>query len=365
MTALTNSERDILTEVGFDDPKSRAGTSVMVDHAMRLSQSHSDDVVVMPLADALRTYDFVQDLMFSQIAPDHDSYVAQVAEHMHDPLGHFIWVKPGARLRQPVQSFAILESPQGRQFTHDITLIDDGAQVEMISGNTAPDNVHRGRHISVHETFVRRGAHYRTISIDHWGPHMEIRSYGCTDLGEEAHAESLGLGLAPVGHHLAHTRTVLHKSARNSDQIIVFAPEGSTREIHTQTRLIGASARSEEITRMVCTGGRIVNSALLIGEAGTSSGFLGCDGLKLTDTGMIEAVPALRAIAEGAMLSHEASVGMIARDKLDYLLAAGMAEDTARDLIVQGFLRLGDSIIPPALRTRVQDMIARAKSGGM
>lgn len=170
MTDLTNLERDILTEVGFDDPANRAGTSVMVDHEIRLADSRNPDVVVMPLAEALRSYDFVQDLMFSQIAPDHDENVAQVAEHMHDPLGHFIWVRPGARLTLPVQSFAILESPQGRQFTHDITLIDEGASVEMISGNTVPQSVHRGRHVSVHETFLRKGARCRSVSIDHWGP---------------------------------------------------------------------------------------------------------------------------------------------------------------------------------------------------
>lgn len=42
-----------------------------------------------------------------------------------------------------------------------------------------------------------------------------------------------------------------------------------------------------------------------------------------------------------------------------------MEEDAARDLIVQGFLRLGDSIVPKALRARVTAMIAQAKSGGM
>ncbi|PIE10093.1 MAG: hypothetical protein CSA70_12045 [Rhodobacterales bacterium] len=365
MTDLTNTERDILADVGFDDPSARAGTSILVDHDIRLADSQDDDVVIMPLAQALREFDFVQDLMFSQIAPDADEYVAQVAEHMHDPLGHFIWVRPGAKLTRPVQSFTILESPQGRQFTHDITLIDEGAEVEMISGNTVPDVVHRGRHVSVHETFLRKGARQRSVSIDHWGPDMEVRSYGCTSIGEGAHSESLTLGLASVGHHIDRSKTIVGENAIHIDQSIIFSPEGTNREVHTETHLTASGAKSEEITRMVSAGGRIVNNALLVGDAEGSSGFLGCDGLKLNNTGVIEAVPALRAIAEGAVLSHEASVGMIAQDKLDYLLAAGISEDAARDLIVQGFLRLGDSIVPQALKSRVMEMIAQAKSGGM
>lgn len=365
MTSLSNQERDILTEVGFDDPSSRSGTAILIDHAMRMTQTNSDDVVIMPLAEALKTFEFVQDLMFSQIAPDADEYVAQVAEHMDEPLGHFIWVKPGAKLSLPVQSFTVLESPQGRQFTHDITLIDQGAEVEMVSGNVVPGSVHRGRHISVHETYLRKGARCRSVSIDHWGHDMEVRSYGCTRLEEGAQSQSLSLGLAAISHHIARSITQIHADAVNLSQMIVFAPEGTNREIHAETRLIAPGARSEDITRMVSAGGRIVNNALLIGDAAGASGFLGCDGLKLNDSGVIEAVPALRAHAEGAMLSHEASVGMIARDKLDYLLAAGMEEDAARDLIVQGFLNLGDAVIPKSLRRRVMDMIAQAKSGGM
>lgn len=365
MTNLSNAEKNILTEVGFDDPHNRAGTSIMIDHEIRLADTQIDDLVVLPLAEALRTFEFVQDMMFSQIAPDHDDHVAQVAEHMEDPLGHFIWVKPGAKLSLPVQSFAILESPQGRQFSHDITLIDEGAEVEMISGNTVPSDVHRGRHISVHETFLRKGARCRQVSIDHWGPSMEVRTYSAATLEEDARSDSLSLGLAPVGSHIQRSKTLVGANARHSDQSIVFASAGTERGIYTETHLMASGATSEEITRMVGAGGTIRNDALLIGAASGVSGFLGCDGLKLTDQGMIEAVPSLRALAEGAMLSHEASVGMIARDKLEYLLAAGIEEDAARDLIVQGFLRLGDDIVPQALRARVVSMIADAKSGGM
>ena len=77
------------------------------------------------------------------------------------------------------------------------------------------------------------------------------------------------------------------------------------------------------------------------------------------------AIPSLCARAEGAQLSHEASVGMIDSDKLNYLMASGMTEDAARDLIVQGFLSLDDAVVPDAVKARVADMIVQAKSGGM
>lgn len=362
---LTNEERDILHDVGFDDPQSRAATGVLADRAMRIAMTTDPGVEILPLAEALRTYDFVQDLMFGLVSPEANEHIAMVAEHMHDPLGHFVWVKPGAKVKLPVQTFTLLETPQGRQFTHDITLIDEGAEVEMISGSAVPGSVHKGRHISIGECYMRPGSSCRSVSIEHWGDGMEVYSYGYSRMEAGARSQSTAIMMAAVGTHLSQSHSILEADTNAVSQAIIFAPEGTSRTIDTETHLTGAGAKSEDLARMVSAGGRIINNARLVGEAADTNGFLGCDGLKLTDRGEITAVPALQAIAEGAMLSHEASVGMIDNEKLDYLMASGIEEDAARNLIVQGFLSLDDKAIPAGLRNRVVAMIAQAKSGGM
>jgi len=132
-----------------------------------------NDVVLMPLAEALKTYDFVQDLMFGLVSPDENDDMREISAHMDEPLGHFTWVRPGAKVSLPVQSFTVLELPQGRQFTHDITLIDEGAEVEMISGAAVPPQVHAGRHVCLSETYLRAGARSQSVAIEHWGANME------------------------------------------------------------------------------------------------------------------------------------------------------------------------------------------------
>ena len=362
---LSNEERAILHDVGYEDESRRAATSVLIDRQMRITRSTDDHVIVMPLADALKTYDFVQDLMFSQVSPDDNDDMREISAHMDDPLGHFTWVKPGAKVTLPVQSFTLLELPQGRQFTHDITLIDEGAEVEMISGSTVPPQVHAGRHVCLSETYLRAGAQSRSVSIEHWGANMEVRSYSFACLENGAHSASTAISLGAIRDHRAFSRSWMGKDTHCVAQSIVFAPEGSTKRVDDHITLAASGARSESVTRMVTAGGTITNDALLVGDAADTSGFLGCDGLKLTDTGEIIAVPALQARAEGSQLSHEASVGMVSGEKLAYLMASGLDEDTARDLIVQGFLSLDSAHIPPTVRTRVAEMITEAKSGGM
>ncbi|PID36228.1 MAG: hypothetical protein CSA72_14055 [Rhodobacterales bacterium] len=362
---LSNTEIDILTDVGFEAMKDRAATAVLADHAQIVSVSNDPNVIIMPLAQALKTYDFVQDLMFGLVDPEANEHVAMVAEHMHDPLGHFIWVKKGAKVKLPVQTFTLLETPQARQFTHDVTLIDEGAEVEMISGAAVPGAVHKGRHISVSESYHRAGSKVTSVSIEHWGEAMEAYSYDYSRHEKGAQSRSTSIMLNPIKYQESYSHSVLEEDANSVDQSIVFAPKGTERVMNTETILAGAGAKSEDIARMVSAGGRIANNALLIGDAAGSTGFLGCDGLKLSDEGEILAIPALQAPREGAMLSHEASVGMIDSQRLEYLMASGMDEDAARDLIVQGFLALDDDNLPPGMKARVAEMISQAKSGGM
>ncbi|MEM6748775.1 MAG: SufD family Fe-S cluster assembly protein, partial [Pseudomonadota bacterium] len=171
--------------------------------------------------------------------------------------------------------------------------------------------------------------------------------------------------LSAIKHHRSETRTHVGEGAVCNDQAILFAPAGTERIFNSETFLTAKGARSESIARMVSAGGTITNNALLVGQSPGTNGFLGCDGLLLSSDGEIQATPALRAESAEALLSHEASVGMIDKEKLAYLMASGFDEDTARDLIVQGFLSLKDDYIPDGLRDQVTAMIASAQSGGM
>lgn len=362
---LSNEERAILHDVGYDDETQRAATSVLIDRHMRIARSADDDVVMMPLAEALRTFDFVQDLMFGQVSAEGNDDLREISAHMDDPLGHFTWVKPGAKVKLPVQSFTLLELPQGRQFTHDVTLIDEGAEVEMISGATVPAFVHAGRHVCLSETYMRAGSQSRSVSIEHWGGNMEVRSYSYSQMDKGAHSSSTAISLGAIRDHQSFSHQKLGENAHSVSQAIVLAVEGTSKRLDDEITLAAPGAQSESVTRMVAVGGTIINNARLVGDAADTSGFLGCDGLKLTASGEVIAVPALQARAEGAQLSHEASVGMISSEKLGYLMASGLDEDTARGLIVQGFLSLESEHIPTTVRDRVSEMIIQAKSGGM
>ena len=363
--ALSAEDKDLLRRVGFAGEDARSATAVLVNHDLRFADSQVEGVEIMSIQDALMRYDWVQNLMFNLIAPDENELLRQAAELLNDPIGHFVYVHDGAKVRLPVQSFTLMELPQGRQFTHNITVIGENAEVEMISGAAVPQHVQAGHHVSIEETYLRKGARCRTLSIEQWGANMTVDSYSRSEIGPGAEVVSNQIMLAPLKRHLSDTKAWIGEDASSNDQAIIFAPEGTRREFESETYLTAPGARSQSVARMVSAGGSILNRALLVGQASGTSGFLGCDGLKLSDTGEILAVPALQAESAESQLSHEASVGMIDAEKLAYLMASGLSEDRARDLIVQGFLNLKDEYVPEGMRAHVTEMIAAAKSGGM
>ncbi len=365
-TALSEEEKELLSQVGYQKDDESYGMSVIVDHKVKCSTSHNrDQVEILPLKEALEKYDWVQDLMFKLIDPEENEHIKQAFETIDEPLGHFIWVKEGANIKLPIQKFSLIETPQNRQFTHDITVIDKGAKVELISGSSVPHKVHTGHHISVSETYIREGAFCKSISIEHWAPNMEVYGYERTQIDTNAHSLSKSIIVNPIKYHYCQSKGYIGENASNKEETIISAQLGTHYEMESETYLQGEDSQSEQLTRMVSAGGDIINRNLLIGEAKNCKGFIGCDGIKLSSEGEILSIPALLAKDPNAQLSHEASIGMISSEKISYLMATGVSEDTARSLLIQGFLNLKEEHIPDSVRDSIKKVVEMSKSGGM
>jgi hypothetical protein len=96
----------------------------------------------------------------------------------------------------------------------------------------------------------------------------------------------------------------------------------------------------------------------MIGNANNAKGHLECHGLVLGG-GMQRAIPILEANVEDIELSHEAAVGRIAREQIEYLMARGLTEEDSVGMIVRGFLDVGIQGIPDELKADIDATIAK------
>jgi hypothetical protein len=81
------------------------------------------------------------------------------------------------------------------------------------------------------------------------------------------------------------------------------------------------------------------------------------------EDGFIQSVPGLKALHPGARMSHEASIGKIAPEQVEYLQSRGMEERQAISLIIRGFL--GGEIVglSPELDARIAEIAEIAGHG--
>ncbi|MEG1160207.1 MAG: SufD family Fe-S cluster assembly protein, partial [Acidaminococcaceae bacterium] len=82
-----------------------------------------------------------------------------------------------------------------------------------------------------------------------------------------------------------------------------------------------------------------------------------CNGLMLSNEGRIYAIPELDAHTGNAELSHEAAVGRIAPEEIEYLMARGLDEEEATATIVRGFLNINIEGLPASLAKKITDTL--------
>jgi hypothetical protein len=138
---------------------------------------------------------------------------------------------------------------------------------------------------------------------------------------------------------------------------VLVAPEGSHMDVGGRVILESPGTRAEIVARAISTGGVIINRGHLVGLAPDSQAHLECHGLLLAPGGVIHAVPELEARTENAELSHEAAVGKIAPEEIEYLMARGLDEEEAIATIVRGFLNVNIEGIPESLAREINRTI--------
>ncbi|NLO78607.1 MAG: SufD family Fe-S cluster assembly protein, partial [Methanomicrobiales archaeon] len=78
---------------------------------------------------------------------------------------------------------------------------------------------------------------------------------------------------------------------------------------------------------------------------------------------IIHAIPEIEGRLTNTSLSHEASVGKIAQDEIEYLMARGLDEEEATATIIRGFLDVKIQGLPDSLQRQIDAAIDAAEDG--
>jgi len=356
--ALPRETKETMLAAGIilDNPGQRSGTFLQLDNTPVHFSTQQEGVEVMALSQAIDKYNWLPDYMWKAQSVDADKYTANV--ELHDSDGYFIRALPGQKTIFPVQACLYLEKSKLVQNVHNIIIAEEGSELHIITGCASGSREEPGLHIGVSEFFIKKGAKVTFTMIHTWNPEIAVRPRTTTIVEEGGLFMSNYLLMKPVNNLQMNptARCVGEKSTVRFNSILV-AGKGTSLDIGSRVLLEAKDARTEIISRAITIGGSIIARGYIEGDAPDVKGHLECRGLILGEKGMIYSIPELKGNLAGIDLSHEAAVGKIAEEEVEYLMARGLTRDEATAAIVRGFLRVDIEGLPPMLSAELRKAV--------
>jgi Fe-S cluster assembly scaffold protein SufB len=353
----TLSEEDklrmILTGVDAQETE-RSGTYLQKDTSVIHTHSGQAGLEVVPIKEALKQDYLVRDYFWKLLDVDSDKYTARVQLDLHN--GYVIRALPGSKIIWPVQACMYMEKEGLSQNVHNIIIAEEGSELHIITGCATAAHIKRGLHIGVSEFYVKKGAKLSFTMIHYWGEEVMVRSRSAGTVEEGGLFLNNYICMKPVKSLQMYPTTYLSgKGAVARFYNLLVGSPGSQMDVGGRIYLKGQDTRAELVSRAITNGGNIIARGDLIGEVPGIKAHLECQGLILKG-GSIHAIPELKGMVDGVEMSHEAAVGKIAQDEIQYLMSRGLTEDEASAIIVRGFL----SVDIPGLPTQLKSEIDRA-----
>ena len=356
---ITSSDRERMEGVGTTGDKSqRSGSFIQYDQRIMEALSRIEGLEVMSIKDA-RDKGLVEGLEWNLVSPDKDKYTA--AAYLNDTNGQFIRVT--GKVEQPFQSCLFMGTEDEVQYVHNIILMEPGSSMEMITGCTTGKDVKKGLHIGITEIYVGEEADLSYTMLHEWGENLMVRPRTAVRVERGGNYTSNYISLHKVKSVQMYPKVELEgEDATTQLNSIVLAPRESELDIGGAVDLKGVNSKAEIISRTVSSGGKSIARGQLIGKAEGIAAHLECNGIMLNEGGLIHAVPELASEKVDVDMSHEASVGRIAKDQVEYLMSRGLSEEEATTVIIRGFLAPTTKGLPERIKNQI-DRILESREG--
>jgi hypothetical protein len=363
LESLPQQEREAAVMAGINVKEEvRSGSYVQVDHSVvyeRLNKLYEGKLEIMSTAEALKKYDWLEDYYWRAVPVDQDKYTAQAELNMTH--GYFIRVLPHQKLEYPVQACLLVAENYVSQNVHNMIIVEEGAELQVITGCTLSKGDAEGIHLGISEFFIKKGGKLFFTMIHNWAENFHVRPRTWAIVEEDGVFVSNYVLLKPVKSIQAFPVAYL-KGDRSSAKFntVVYGLKDSYIDLGSRIILEGEDTRGESIARTIAADESLIYARgdLVAKTKGYCLAHLDCRGIVFSNRGKIYAIPQL--ISDGALkaeLSHEASIGPIAEEQVEYLMSRGISREDAISVITSGFLNLDIPFLPEVIDRNIKEVI--------
>ena len=361
---LPLEDRERLAQSGIElGMANRCGSYLQMNQDVMHATCSEEGIDVLPYGLAMQRYSWLAEYAWQLVPKDKDEYTRYVASQ-ELPVGYVIIAKKDTNNILPIQACLFLGREQ-IQHVHNILIAEEGAELHVISGCASASHVGKGgAHYGISEFYVKKNAKISFTMIHTWGEEIEVYPRSAARVEENGVFLSNYVCMKPVKKvQMYPTADLKGENAVARFSSVVIATKDSHLDLGSRAILGAKGASAELITRAISRGGTIISRGHIKGAFTDTRGHLECKGLILKD-GIIYAIPEIEGSVVGTELSHEAAVGKIAQEEIEYLMSRGLDEDVATATIIRGFLDVKISGLPDSLQKQIDMAIDSADKSG-
>ncbi len=283
--------------------------------------------------------------------------------------GSFIYVPPKVHVTVPLQAYFRINAERVGQFERTLIIADQDSIVTYVEGCTAPAYSTSALHSAVVEIIAKPSSRVRYYTIQNWSKNV----FNLVTKRAVAYKNSV---VEWIDGNLGSSVTMKYPA-------VVLKEEGAKAEVlsiaiassHEQTQDTGAkmihlapNTSSRVISKSISrNGGRSSYRGLVkvIKGAKNCKSFVQCDALILDSKSRSDAYPTMNLADNTVNCAHEASVSKINDDQLFYLTSRGIDVNSARTMIVNGFVEPFVKELPMEFAVEINRLIELEMEGSV
>jgi len=285
---------------------------------------------------------------YPELFKEYFNHLVNYAENKYTALngalwsgGSFIYIPKGVKVSRPLQSYFRIETESLGQFERTIIIVDEGADLSYIEGCTAKEYSVSSLHAGVVEIFIKKNAHCRYSTIQNWSNDV----YNLVT--KRAIVDDNGL-MEWVDGNIGSKVTMKYPScilkgdgATGNSISIAYAKANQVLDAGAKMIHLGKNTKSNIVSKSIAQNGGISNYRGLTKiskNAINSKASIKCDTILLDDISRSDTYPTNILGNNSSILEHEATISKVSAEKMFYLTSKGLSEDTAKELLIMGFI---------------------------
>jgi Fe-S cluster assembly protein SufB len=324
-------------------------------------------VVFLPMDEGLKKYPELVTHYFGTVVPPDDNKFSALNSSVWSG-GTFLYVPKNVNVGLPLQAYFRINAEKLGQFERTLIIADEGSFVHYTEGCTAPLYSTDSLHSAVVEIIVKKGARVRYSTVQNWSTNVYNLVTKRALVEEEGVMEWVDGNIGSKITMKYPSVILSGRKARGDILSLSYAGSGQHQDTGAKAIHLAPETTSNIFAKSISRGsGRTSFRGMvkIVKGAKNAKSSVSCQSLLLDKNSRADTYPSMEIMEHEVEASHEATVSKIQEEQLFYCKSRGLSEESARSLIVNGFIEPIVKELPLEYAVELNRLIALQMEGGV